>query len=100
MNVINPLTKLKELQQERDARPKQHTLSFGEQDPMDIISYAGMKEQPDHLIIDSQFRRTIFLSGYPFTAEVGWLDSLTHLNHDIDVSYHVEQADSNEALKK
>jgi type IV secretory pathway VirB4 component len=88
------------MQQERDARPKQHTLSFGEQDPMDIISYAGMEEQPDHLIIDGQYRRTIFLSGYPFTAEVGWLDSLTHLNHDIDVSYHVEQADSNEALKK
>jgi len=100
MNIPNPLTKFKELQQERDARPKQHTLSFGEQDPMDIISYAGMEEQPDHLIIDGQYRRTIFLSGYPFTAEVGWLDSLTHLNHDIDVSYHVEQADSNEALKK
>lgn len=100
MNIANPLTKLKEIQREREARPKQHTLSFGEQDPMDIISYAGMKEQPDHLVIDGQFRRTIFLSGYPFTAEVGWLDSLTHLNHDIDVSYHVEQADSNDALKK
>ena len=100
MNIVNPLTKFKELQREREARPKQHTLSFGEQDPMDIISYSGMEEQPDHLIIDGQFRRTIFLSGYPFTAEVGWLDSLTHLNHDIDVSYHVEQADSNEALKK
>jgi conjugal transfer ATP-binding protein TraC len=100
MNLVNPLAKLKEIQRERDAKPKQHTLSFGEQDPMDIISYSGMKEQPDHLVIDGQFRRTIFLSGYPFTAEVGWLDSLTHLNHDIDVSYHVEQADSNEALKK
>lgn len=100
MKIVNPLTKLKEIQRERETRPKQHSLSFGEQDPMDIISYAGMEEQPDHLIIDGQFRRTIFLSGYPFTAEVGWLDSLTHLNHDIDVSYHVEQADSNEALKK
>ncbi|HMI08967.1 MAG TPA: ATP-binding protein [Candidatus Saccharimonadales bacterium] len=100
MKLANPITKFKEIQRERDAKPKQHTLSFGEQDPMDIISYAGMEEQPDHLIIDGQFRRTIFLSGYPFTAEVGWLDSLTHLNHDIDVSYHVEQADSNEALKK
>ena len=100
MNIANPLTKLKEMQRERETRPKQHVLSFGEQDPMDIISYAGMKEQPDHLVIDGQFRRTIFLSGYPFTAEVGWLDSLTHLNHDIDVSYHVEQADSNDALKK
>lgn len=100
MNLPNPLTKIKEIRKERELRPKQHTLSFGEQDPMDIISYAGMMEQPDYLVIDGQFRRTIFISGYPHTAEVGWLDSLTHLNHDIDVSYHVEQADSNEALKK
>lgn len=100
MNLPNPLAKIKEIQKVRELRPKQHTLSFGEQDPMDIISYAGMMEQPDHLVIDGQFRRTIFISGYPHTAEVGWLDSLTHLNHDIDVSYHVEQADSNEALKK
>lgn len=100
MKLINPITKIQEVQREREAKPKQHTLTFGEQDPMDIISYAGMEERPDHLIIDGQFRRTIFLSGYPFTAEVGWLDSLTHLNHDIDVSYHIEHADSNEALKK
>jgi hypothetical protein len=28
------------------------------------------------------------------------IDSPTHLNHDIDVSYHIEHADSNEVLKK
>jgi type IV secretory pathway VirB4 component len=96
MKLQNPLARVKEL---RAAQPRQHTLNFGEQDPMDIISFAGMRERPDHLVIDGQYRRTVFLSGYPFTAEVGWLDSLTHINHDIDVSYHVEQADSNEALK-
>jgi type IV secretory pathway VirB4 component len=100
MKLINPVEKLKEIQQAREARPRQHVLNFGEQDPMDIISYAGMEEQPDHLVIDGQFRRTIFISGYPFTAEVGWLDSLTYLNHDIDVSHHIEQADSNDALHK
>jgi conjugal transfer ATP-binding protein TraC len=100
MKLLNPIDKLKEIKQARDARPRQHVLSFGEQDPMDIISYAGMEEEPGHLVIDGQFRRTIFISGYPFTAEVGWLDSLTHLNHDIDVSHHIEQADSNDALHK
>lgn len=100
MKVANPLDKIKEIKAARDAQPRQHTLTFGEQDPMDIISYSGMEEQPDHLIIDGQFRRTIFLSGYPFTAEVGWLDSLTHINHDIDVSYHLEHADSNDALRQ
>lgn len=100
MKLINPIVKLQEIQEQRASRARQHTLSFGEQDPMDIISYAGLEEQPDHLIIDGQFRRTIFISAYPLTAEVGWLDSLTHLNQDIDISYHIEQVDSNEALKK
>ena len=100
MKLINPIEKLQEIQREREARPRQHLLDFGEQDPMDIISYAGMEEQPDHLVVDGQFRRTIFISGYPFTAEVGWLDSLAHLNHDIDVTHHIEQADSNDALRK
>lgn len=100
MKLSNPLDKLKEIQQEREARPREHILSFGEQDPMDIISYAGMEEKPDYLLIDGQFRRVIFVSGYPFTAEVGWLDSLTHLNHNVDISYHIEQADSNDALRK
>lgn len=100
MKLINPIEKLREIKQEREARPRQHLLDFGEQDPMDIISYAGMEEHPDHLVIDGQFRRTIFISGYPFTAEVGWLDSLAHLNHDIDVTHHIEQADSNDALRK
>ncbi len=100
MKLINPIEKIREIQHERAMRPKQHSLSFGEQDPMDVISYAGMEERPGYLIIDGQYRRTIFIASYPFIAEIGWLDSLTHVNHDIDVSYHIENADSNEAIKK
>ena len=84
----------------KDARLRERKLSFGELDPMDVISYSGMQEYPDHLIVDGQYRRTVFISAYPFTAEVGWLDSLTHRNHNIDVSYYIEQTDSNAALKK
>lgn len=100
MKLVNPLTKLQEYQEKRDSKPRQYTLTFGEQDPMDIISYAGMEERPDYLVIDGQFRRTIFISGYPIRAEVGWLNSLIHINEDIDVSYHIEQVDSIVALKK
>lgn len=100
LNVPNPIEKYREIKAARDALPREHALDFGEQDPMDIISYAGMEEQPDHVVIDGQFRRTLVIAGYPFTAEAGWLDSLTHVNHNIDVSYFVDQADSNSALKK
>lgn len=75
-------------------------LSFGEQDPVDIISYEGLEEQPDHFVIDGLYRRVVYISGYPYTAEVGWLDSLTHVNYDIDVAYHIDQVDSNDALRR
>ncbi|HJP81491.1 MAG TPA: ATP-binding protein [Candidatus Saccharimonadales bacterium] len=97
---INPTSLLRQLLAARDSKHKEHRLSFGELDPMDIISYSGMQEYPDHLVVDGQYRRTVFISAYPFTAEVGWLDSLTHRNHNIDVSYYIEQTDSNAALKK
>ncbi|HYG84478.1 MAG TPA: ATP-binding protein [Verrucomicrobiae bacterium] len=100
LKVVNPLNTIKHIKQTRADQAKVHTLDFGEQDPMDFISYAGMEEAPDHLVIDGQYRRTLFLAGYPFTAEAGWLDSLTHVNHNIDVSYFIDQADSNAALKK
>ena len=100
VNFKYPLEKLKEIKAQKDAQPKVRMLDFGEQDPMDIISYAGMEEQPDYLVIDGSYRRTIFLAGLPYTAEVGWLDSLTHVNHNIDISYFIEQTDSNLALKK
>lgn len=100
LNLTYPLEKLQEIKAKKDAEPKVRMLDFGEQDPMDIISYAGMEEQPDYLVIDGSYRRTIFLAGLPYTAEVGWLDSLTHVNHNIDISYFIEQTDSNLALKK
>lgn len=101
MKIPNLIDKLKEIQKEREARPRQHTLSFGEQDPMDMISYAGMEEQPDHLIIDGQFHRTIFISvsGYPSQGLIGWLDALTRGNRNINVSYHIAPVDSNDAMK-
>jgi conjugal transfer ATP-binding protein TraC len=100
LNLKDSIEKIRQMKADRDSAPKQYKLSYGEQDPMDLISFSGMKELPDHLVIDGQYRRTIFVSGYPHLAEVGWLDSLTHVNHDIDVAYHIEQVDSNEALKK
>ena len=80
--------------------PKDFTLEFGEQDPMDIISYAGLKEEADHLVIDGRYVRTMFISGYPFVASSGWLNSLINFNSNIDISYHMDQVDATQALPK
>jgi conjugal transfer ATP-binding protein TraC len=85
-------------------RTKPHTkefrFDFGEQDPMDIISYAGLEEQTDHLVIDDVYLRTLFISGYPFVASSGWLNSLINFNHNVDIAYHVTQVEATSALPK
>jgi conjugal transfer ATP-binding protein TraC len=95
-----PINKLRAWKQERDERPKELALSFGEQDQVDLLSYAGLEENKDHLVIDGVYIRTLFISGYPFVASSGWLDSLVNFNHDADITYHVHEVDALRALPK
>jgi conjugal transfer ATP-binding protein TraC len=66
-----PLERAKAWKEERDNRPKELALAFGEQDQLDILSYAGLEEQADYLCIDGVYIRTLFISGYPFVASSG-----------------------------
>lgn len=91
---------VKKWQAARENRPKEVQLDYGDQDPMDIISYAGLEEQQSYLNIDGTYLRTLFISGYPFVAMSGWLNSLINFNHNIDISYHLTQVDANQALPK
>ena len=101
---IDALTKPKKLledwQTKRREEPKKHTLDYGQQDPMDIISYAGLEEQADHLVIDGRYVRSMYISGYPFVAHSGWLNSLVNFNSNIDISYHMSQVEATQALPK
>lgn len=96
--MTNPLTTLAEWKKQRDERPKELALTFGEQDQVDSLSYEGLEEQQDYLCIDGYYIRTLFVSGYPFVASSGWLDSLIHFNHNADISYHVHEVDALQAL--
>jgi len=93
-------SKVTEWKKRRAERPKEIEFTVGEQDQADILSYEGLEEQADHLVIDGQYIRTLFISGYPFVATSGWLDSLVHFNHNADISYHVHEVDALQALPK
>ncbi len=73
---------------------------FGSQDLLDFISYSGLEEKPNYLLIDNKYVRTHFVSGYPYTASIGWLNSMINFNHNVDISYHIEQVDPLTALPK
>ncbi len=75
-------------------------LEQGNQNIIDLISYSGLEERNDHLIIDGQYKKYLFISGYPFSATSGWLNNLVNFNYDLDISYHIEEVESSIALPK
>lgn len=97
-NLKKPLEQVKIWKKERDDRPKELALLFGEQDNLDVLSYAGLEEQPDYLCIDGVYIRTLFISSYPFYGDSGWLNGLINFNHDADISYHSYEVDARLAL--
>ena len=74
--------------------------NYGQQDQVDMISYSGLEEQATYLVMGNKFVRTLFVSGYPYTASTGWLTMLINFNHNVDISYHIEQIDPMLALPK
>jgi type IV secretory pathway VirB4 component len=74
--------------------------NFGEQDQIDLLSYSGLAEETSYVQIGDKFIRTLFVSGYPYVASLGWLNMLVNFNRDIDITYHIEQVDPLLALPK
>ena len=74
--------------------------NFGQQDQVDLISYSGLIEESAYLQIGDRYVRTLFISGYPYVASVGWLNMLINFNHNIDISHHIEQINPLLALPK
>lgn len=95
-----PFAPIKKKRANREKRRKELRLTFGEQDALDVLSYAGLEENADYLNIDGVFMRTLYINGYPFVANSGWLDSLINFNHDTDISYHITEVSTLHALPK
>jgi len=100
-DLTSPLVEsIKKQQQARIDRQKELDLTFGEQDAIDVLSYAGLEENVDYLSIDGVFMRTLYISGYPLVANSGWMDSLINFNHNADISYHLHEVSALSALPK
>lgn len=103
LSLANNLN-LKKLIQRNTAKKKtkqqQIQFYYGEQDQVDLISYSGLEENVSYLRLGDKFIRTLFISGYPQNASTGWLNMLVNFNHNIDISYHIEEVPSQYALPK
>ncbi|MBI3887879.1 ATP-binding protein, partial [Candidatus Microgenomates bacterium] len=85
---------------EKEVLKKALQFHYGEQDQLDLISYSGLHEETSYLQVGEKFVRTLFISGYPYVASTGWLNMLINFNHNVDISYHIEQVDPILALPK
>ena len=101
INILSKI-KLKPLRRHKKRREKQKILNFhvGEQDQLDFITYSGLEENPGYLLIDGKYVRTLYVSGYPYTASSGWLNHLINFNYNVDISYHIEPVEAILALPK
>jgi type IV secretory pathway VirB4 component len=100
INHLKPIRKWKQQQLKKKLTNQAINIAYGQQDQLDLISYAGMKEEASYIQINDRYIRTLFISGYPYVASTGWLSMLINFNHDIDISYHIEQVDPLTALPK
>jgi len=102
MNLIKfmPNKIIKERQKIKEKEKQTLKFHVGDQDQLDIITYAGLSESSNHLEIDDKYLKTIYVSGYPYTASSGWLNHLINFNHNVDISYHIEPVEAILALPK
>ena len=96
----SPMTVMRNRKQQKLEKQKELNLVFGEQDAIDVLSYAGLEENVDYLCIDGVYLRTLYISGYPFVANSGWMDTVINFNHDTDIAYHVTEVNALHALPK
>lgn len=99
-NLKKEVKKIKRKLIRKQSLKKPVNFYFGEQDQIDLISYSGLKEEATYLQIGDRYFKTLFISGYPYVASTGWLSMLINFNHNIDISYHIEQVDPLLALPK
>ena len=98
--MINFKKRIKKIKKALKSKNKAVNFYFGDQDQVDLISYSGLKEEATYLQIENNYIRTLFISGFPYVASTGWLSMLINFNHNLDISYHIEQVDPLLALPK
>ena len=95
-----PKQRVKTIHKKHAERSRALSFHVGDQDQLDVITYAGLEEFQDHLEIDGRYVKTLFVSAYPYTASSGWLNHLINFNYNVDIAYHIEPIDPTLALPK
>lgn len=69
--------------------PDQQRFAQGIRSVADLIAPAAVEVSRDHLRLDTQFARTLVVTGYPRTVSPGWLAPLIDFEEPIELSLHL-----------
>jgi len=71
------------------SNPDQQRFARGIRSVADLITPAVVEVARDHLRLDTQFARTLVVTGYPRTVSPGWLAPLIDFEEPIELSLHL-----------
>jgi len=71
------------------SNPDQLRFARGSRSVADLIAPAALEVARDHLRLDTQFARTLVVTGYPRTVSPGWLAPLIDFEEPIEISLHL-----------
>jgi len=71
------------------SNPDQQRFARGSRSVADLIAPAAVEVARDHLRLDTQFVRTLVVTGYPRTVSPGWLAPLIDFEEPIELSLHL-----------
>jgi conjugal transfer ATP-binding protein TraC len=69
--------------------PDEQRFVRGSRSVADLVAPAAVEVARDHLRLDSQFVRTLVVTGYPRTVSPGWLAPLIDFEEPIELSLHL-----------
>lgn len=65
----------------------------------DIIAPSSLSIQPDFIVLDGKYLRTLFIFTYPRFVNVGWFAPIINLNLELDIAMFVTPVSSERILK-
>jgi type IV secretory pathway VirB4 component len=69
--------------------PDEQRFEQGSRSVTDLVAPAAVEVARDHLRLDTQFVRTLVVTGYPRTVSPGWLAPLIDFEEPIELSLHL-----------
>lgn len=65
----------------------------------DIIAPSSMQINPDYIVLDGKYLRTLFIFTYPRYVTVGWFAPIINLNLELDIAMFISPVSSEKILK-